>query len=43
MKVLDIIQIGIAVIGGIGGILVIAGLIVRRIEDGKRKNRKAEV
>lgn len=36
MKVSDIVQIGIAVIGGIGGLLIIIGFIIRRVQNGKR-------
>ena len=41
MKILDIVQIGIAVIGGIGGILVVAGFIVKWVQHGKRNSGKA--
>ncbi len=38
MELFDIIQIGIAVLGGIGGILIVAGFVVRWLH-GKRDER----
>lgn len=38
MKILDIVQIGIAVLGGIGGILIMAGFIVKWVQHGKHND-----
>ena len=41
MEILDMIQISIAIVGGVGGVFVVVGLIMKWVKHGNRKNGKA--